>query len=189
MSLLPPFSLTTAPAPAVGSPAPPSVPRPSVTIVLRHPGCPFAEATLQDLAALFRSNPPPKDVATRVVLHGDEGIAKSWLKEATAGEHAVPEGVEVLVDGPELAIRKELGIGWTSLVHFLGPGSLGGVFKLRKERGVANRFPETGNRWLTAAVVAVDRFGKVTYVHLPSTAAELPDLAKAYESVRRDSNL
>jgi len=104
-------------------------------------------ATLQDLAALLKAS-RPAGVKVQVILHGDKAIAKSWLAEATQGDHGVPDGVEVLFDGPELEIRKSLGFGWTSLSHFLGPGSLGGVFKLKRERGVANRFPETGNRWV-----------------------------------------
>lgn len=109
-------------------------------------------ATLQDLATLWSKKPP--GVKVKVVLHGDEEIAKGWLGECTKDpKYKLPEDVEIVIDGPDLALRKELGFGWTSLAHFLGPGSLGGVFKLKRERGVANRFPETGNRWVPSFVL------------------------------------
>jgi peroxiredoxin len=142
--------------------------RPSIVAFLRHVGCPFAEATMRELAKLSVERPAVQFVA---VSHGTPAATRAWCK--TLG---VPAGVRV-VDDPDGAIYAAWGVGLTTLRHFAGFDSLAAVTRLAA-RGVRNRHP-SGSRWQSAAAFAVDRTGGVAWVHVPRHAGDLPLLAKA----------
>lgn len=152
-----------APLWAVGRPG-----RPVVVIFLRHVGCPFAEATLLAARRLAETDDGADWVA---FSHGGRDATDRWCARlGGAGK------VRVAVDEPR-AVYAAWGLGRTSLTHFAGRRSLGGVLRLAR-LGIRNH-RASGTRWQRAGAFALDGDRIVRWRHLPAHAGDLPDLAAA----------
>jgi len=142
--------------------------RPAVVAFLRHVGCPFAEATVRQMAALAAERPGIDFLA---VTHSPEAPSQRWCESfgGAAGVQLVPD--------PERARYAAWGVGLSDRRHFAGPESLGALRRLLDE-GIHNRWA-SGNRWQAAATFAVDPAGVLRWRHVPRHAGDLPPLAEA----------
>jgi hypothetical protein len=172
-----PRSRDTAAPLAIGDRAPalPAIApgRPAVVAFLRHVGCPFAEATVRQMAALAADRPAIDFVA---VTHSAEAPSRRWC-EAFGGAGGVQ-----LVSDPGRACYAAWGVGLSDRRHFAGPESLGALRRLL-DQGIHNRWA-SGNRWQAASTFAVDAGGVVRWRHFPAHAGELPELADAVAAVK-----
>jgi hypothetical protein len=142
--------------------------RPAVVAFLRHVGCPFAEATVRQMAALAAERPGIDFLA---VTHSPEAPSQRWC-EAFGGAG----GVQLVAD-PDRARYAAWGVGLSDRRHFAGPESLGALRRLLDE-GIHNRWAR-GNRWQAAATFAVDPAGALRWRHVPRHAGDLPPLGDA----------
>ena len=142
--------------------------RPAVVAFLRHVGCPFAEATARQMAALATERPGVDFVA---VTHSPETPSQRWC-ESFGGAG----GVHLVAD-PDRARYAAWGVGLSDRRHFAGPESLGALRRLLDE-GIHNRWA-SGNRWQAAATFAVDPAGVLRWRHVPRHAGDLPPLGDA----------
>jgi hypothetical protein len=166
----------TAAPPAIGAPAP-ALPalepgRAAVVAFLRHVGCPFAEATMRELARLAAAHPAIEFLA---VTHSGERPSQRWC-DAFGGA----PGVRLVAD-PERAHYAAWGVGLSDRDHFAGKQSLAAVWRLL-DRGIHNRWA-SGTRWQPAAAFAVDRRGAIRWRHAPGHAGDLPALDEAVAAV------
>lgn len=171
-TFLPPPAVAVAEATALGDRAPAlpggeRAPHRAVVAFLRHTGCPFAEATAQELTVQAARR---ADVRWIAVSHAPLEATRRWA--AAVGLR----GVDLVAD-PERQAYAAWGLGRTGAAHFMGPGSLRAVGALAR-RGIRNRHPD-GTRWQSAGTFAVDDDGIVRWRHVPAHAGELPDLAAA----------
>ena len=142
--------------------------RPAVVGFLRHVGCPFAEATVRELAVLAGERPGIDFLA---VTHSDERPSRRWC-EAFGGA----AGVRIVAD-PARVRHAAWGVGLSDRRHFAGPESLGALRRLLDD-GIHNRWA-SGNRWQAAATFAVDAAGVLRWRHTPDHAGDLPPLREA----------
>jgi hypothetical protein len=142
--------------------------RPALVAFLRHVGCPFAEATVRQMAALAAEHPTIDFIA---VTHSSEAPSRSWC-DAFGGA----PGVQIVPD-PDRARYAAWGVGLSDRKHFAGPDSLTAVGRLLDE-GIHNRWA-SGNRWQAAASFAVDPAGVLRWRHFPGHAGDLPSLPDA----------
>jgi len=167
-----PASRDVAPAPELGAMSPALAAlrpgRPAVVAFLRHVGCPFAESTVRQMAALAAERPVIDFIA---VTHSDDGASRRWC-DAFGG--AGP--VQIVAD-PERASYAAWGVGLSDRRHFAGPESLRALRRLLDE-GIHNR-AASGNRWQAAATFAVDAAGVVRWRHAPRHAGDTPPLGDA----------
>ncbi len=150
--------------------------RPAIVAFLRHVGCPFAEATVREMAALAAAHPALDFIA---VTHSGEEASRRWC-DAFGGA----AGVQVLAD-PERAHYAAWGVGLSDRDHFAGRESLAAVWRLL-DRGIHNRWA-SGTRWQAAATFGVDGAGLLRWRHLPGHAGDLPPLAEALAALRLDA--
>lgn len=167
----------TAAPPAIGDPAPPleglHPGRPAVIAFLRHVGCPFAEATVRELAALSSAH---RGIDFLAITHSDERPSRKWC-ESFGGS----ADVQVISDLPR-AHYATWGVGLSDREHFAGKASLRSVMRLL-DRGIHNRWA-SGTRWQAAATFAVDAAHAVRWRHFPRHAGDLPPLAEALSAIR-----
>lgn len=142
--------------------------RPAVVAFLRHVGCPFAEATVRQMAALAADHPGIDFLA---VTHSDDRPSRRWCDAfgGAPGVHLVPD--------PERARYAAWGVGLSDRRHFAGPESLGALRRLLDD-GIHNRWA-SGNRWQAAATFAVDAAGVLRWRHVPAHAGDVPPLGEA----------
>lgn len=141
--------------------------RAAVVAFLRHVGCPFAEATVRQMAALAANHPMIDFIA---VTHSDERPSRSWCDTFGAA------GVQMVPD-PDRAHYAAWGVGLSDRKHFAGAESLAAVRRLLDD-GIHNRWA-SGNRWQAAATFAVDAAGAARWRHFPRHAGDLPPLDEA----------
>jgi hypothetical protein len=146
--------------------------RAAVVGFLRHVGCPFAEATVRQMAALAAEYPTIDFIA---VTHSEDKPSRRWC-EAFGGA----PGVQIVPD-PDRAHYAAWGVGLSDREHFAGRSSLAAVGRLLDE-GIHNRWA-SGNRWQAAATFAVDAAGIVRWRHFPAHAGDLPMLPDAVAAV------
>jgi hypothetical protein len=167
-----PKALETAAPPEIGAKVPalsalrPG--RPAVVGFLRHVGCPFAEATVRQMATLAAAHPAIDFIA---VTHSREEPSRSWCN-AFGGA----PGVQIVSD-PDRARYAAWGVGLSDRTHFAGSDSLTALRRLLDE-GIHNRWA-SGNRWQAAATFAVDPAGVLRWRHFPRHAGDLPPLPDA----------
>jgi hypothetical protein len=174
-TFLPPPPTAPAPLPALGDAAP-EVPgidlgdgRPRVVAFLRHPGCPFAEATMR--AAREVAAQPAGGLEVVAVVHAGGPATEAWCR--TVGGAG---SVRVVRDEARL-VYAGWGLGRSSLRHFAGARSLRAAVALLRS-GIRNTRAH-GTRWQTAGTFAVDAEGRIAWRHLPAHAGDLPDLDAA----------
>jgi len=142
--------------------------RPAVVAFLRHVGCPFAEATVRQMAALAAERP---GIDLLAVTHSPEAPSQRWC-ESFGGAGGVQ-----LIGDPDRGRYAAWGVGLSDRRHFAGPESLGALRRLLDE-GIHNRWA-SGNRWQAAATFAVDPAGMLRWRHIPGHAGDLPPLGDA----------
>src|SRR5205085_914060 len=113
--------------------------------------------------------PAAHGVELVAVTHSSPADTATWCARVGGCD-----GIRLVTD-PDRALYGRWGLGRTSLRHFLGADSLGGVAR-QARRGIRNT-RAGGTRWQTAATFAIDAGGVVRWRHLPAHAAELPDIA------------
>ena len=167
-----PRSRATAALPEVGAevPALPGLQpgRAAIVAFLRHVGCPFAEATVRQMAGLAAAMPALDFLA---VTHSEERRSQRWC-DAFGGV----AGVRLVAD-PERTHYAAWGVGLSDRQHFAGTASLRSLDRLLDD-GIHNRWA-SGNRWQAAATFAVDPTGRLRWRHLPRHAGDLPPLGDA----------
>jgi AhpC/TSA family len=167
-----PKARPTVAAPQVGEqvPALPALRagRPAVVAFLRHVGCPFAEATVREMAARAASQPGIDFIA---VTHSGEQPSRRWC-DAFGGA----AGVQLVAD-PDRAHYAAWGVGLSDRKHFAGSDSMAALRRLLDE-GIHNRWA-SGNRWQPAATFAVDGAGISRWRHVPRHAGDIPPLDDA----------
>jgi hypothetical protein len=151
-------------------PALPALPpgRPAIVAFLRHVGCPFAEATVRQMAGLAAAQPAIDFVA---VTHSRDEPSRSWC-DAFGGA----AGVRLVAD-PDRAHYAAWGVGLSDRKHFAGASSMAALGRLLDE-GIHNRWA-SGNRWQPAATFAIDPAGLLRWRHVPRHAGDLPPLPDA----------
>jgi hypothetical protein len=158
------------PEPGATAPALPALRpgSPAVVAFLRHVGCPFAEATVRELAALAAVHPTIDFLA---VTHSPEVPSRRWC-DAFGGA----PGVQIVCD-PDRAHHAAWGVGLSDREHFAGARSLAAVWRLL-DVGIHNRWA-SGTRWQAAATFAIDPAGVLRWRHFPAHAGDLPSLDDA----------
>ncbi|KAH7313265.1 hypothetical protein B0I35DRAFT_479968 [Stachybotrys elegans] len=169
---LPPRDLQ--PVPQVGSEAPRSAKIalsdgwPTLIVFLRHCGCPFAEKTFRQMATLA------SQLAGRVrfiaVSHSSAETTERWVMDVGG-----TWGADVIID-EDRDLYAQWGLGMASAWETISPTTLFSVVRLGINEGVWNRPAENGSRWQKAGAFAVDANGIVRWLHVPTTASDVPDL-------------
>jgi alkyl-hydroperoxide reductase/thiol specific antioxidant family protein len=142
--------------------------RAAIVGFLRHVGCPFAEATVREMATLAGEQ---RSIDFIAVTHSDDKPSRTWC-ESFGGA----AGVQIVAD-PDRARYAAWGVGLSDRQHFAGPESLGALRRLLDE-GIHNRWA-SGNRWQAAASFAVDTGGVLRWRHFPRHAGDVPRLREA----------
>jgi len=142
--------------------------RAAVVAFLRHVGCPFAEATVRQMAALAAALPAFDFIA---ITHSSDPASRRWC-DAFGGV----AGVRLVADLDRTSYAA-WGVGLTDRAHFAGSESLGALRRLLDD-GIHNRWA-SGNRWQSAATFGVDPAGVLRWRHLPRHAGDLPPLDQA----------
>lgn len=117
------------------------------------------------------------------VSHSDKPSTDKWVESVGGAAN-----VQVIVDS-ERKIYGQYGLGVASFWHVLNPWSLGAVFTMAREEKIANRPTESGTRWQTSGVYAVDASGVVKYSHPSATTDDLGDLEAAVKSIKKSTNI
>ena len=146
--------------------------RPAVVAFLRHVGCPFAEATVRQMAALAADHPAVDFIA---VTHSRAQPSRRWC-EAFGGA----PGVTIVAD-PARAHHATWGVGLSDSQHFAGKASMAALRRLL-DHDIHNRWA-SGNRWQAAATFAIDGGGVIRWRHLPRHAGDVPALDEAVAAV------
>ncbi|MFB8281163.1 hypothetical protein [Nocardia colli] len=147
---------------------------PAIIAFLRHTGCPFAEATLRQLAD-FSSRYPNVDFIA--VTHSGEARSQAWC-DSFGGIGSVS-----LLPDPERLYYARWGVGLSDREHFAGKESMAEVRRLFSS-GVHNR-PANGSRWQMATTFSVDAAKIIRWRHVPRHAGDLPPLDDALASIAR----
>ena len=134
-----------------------------------------AEKTFTSLRELAHQH---KNIDFVAVSHSDQAATDKWVESVGgAGE------VKVLVDH-QRDIYAAYGLGISSFWHVLNPWSMWDVVKLGRGEGVWNRPTESGTRWQTAGIFAVDAKGLVRFAHIATQASDMSGLQEAFEALR-----
>jgi hypothetical protein len=124
-----------------------------------------------------------QDVHFVAISHSTHGSTDKWVESVGgAGD------IEVIVDA-EREIYAQYGLGIASWWHVLNPWSLGAAFTLARQEKIQNRPTESGTRWQTSGVYAIDSSGLVKYSHPSQTADDLGDVDAAVKAVQGAAKL
>lgn len=146
---------------------------------LRHCGCPFAEKAFLNLREIANKS---HDIDFIAVSHSDESSTNTWLKSLPQSG-SEPSNLRVIVDD-KVEIYAAWGLGPSNYAHVLDPRSMYSVWKLGRNEGIWNRPTESGSRWQTAGSYAVDGDQIVRWGGPTQRADEIPDFARAVESLQ-----
>ena len=117
------------------------------------------------------------------VSHSAEDSTARWV-ESVGGAGSI----KVIVDS-ERKVYGHYGLGISSFWSVLNPWSMAEVFKLGRNQNIWNRPTESGSRWQSAGLFAVDSQGIVRYSHPSQTTDDLGELDKALKAVGTSSKL
>ncbi|KAK2066568.1 hypothetical protein P8C59_000373 [Phyllachora maydis] len=151
----------------------------TIVTFLRHCGCPFAEKTFRRLTAFSVKHPEVRCIA---VSHSSPEATDRWVV-AVGGEWEV----EVVVD-PGRELYAQWGLGPSTAWHALSPWTLYRAYRLGQDEGIWNRATESGSRWQTGGVFAVDEAGFVRHARVAATADEVPDFDEVLAALDRGRN-
>lgn len=132
-----------------------------------------AEKAFGELRDAATKNPNVHCIA---VSHSDKPTTDKWL-EAVGGSGQV----EVIVDDKRESFAA-YGLSYSSIWAVLNPWSLKAALDMGKE-GFDVRPTESGSRWQTAGLFAVDGDGILTYSHKADTSDDRGDLREAIRSI------
>lgn len=124
-----------------------------------------------------------KDVQCIAVSHSDKDHTEKWVESVGGAGN-----IQIIVDD-QRQIYGAYGLGISSFWHVLNPWSLGAVFKLGREQNIWNRPTESGSRWQSSGVYAVDASGIVRYSHPSQTTDDLGDFEEALKSLKPEAKL
>lgn len=118
------------------------------------------------------------DIHCIAISHSDQASTDKWVQDVGgAGK------VEVLVDFERQSFAA-YGLTASSFWAVLNPWSMSNVFTLGKQEGIWNRPTESGSRWQTAGLFAMNDAGKVVYSHPAQTSDDLGDVNAAIEATK-----
>ncbi|KAG6013394.1 hypothetical protein E4U43_007313 [Claviceps pusilla] len=166
--------------PVVGQKAPSTAKLPlrsgekTLILFLRHCGCPFAEKTFKQLAALSDMH---RDLHCIAVSHSSRQATERWIPQVGGAWQT-----EMVID-PERDLYADWGLGVSSIWHAFNPFSLYSVYRLGADEGIWNRTTESGSRWQTSGAFAVDCDGVVRWLHVSKAADDLPDFDAALRAL------
>lgn len=124
-----------------------------------------------------------KDVHFIAVSHSDKPSTDTWTESiGGAGD------VEIVVDDAR-KIYAAYGLGVASFWHVLNPWSMGEVFRLATQEKIKNRPTQSGTRWQTSGMFAIDASGVVKYSHPSKTTDDLGDAVAAVDAVQASAKL
>jgi hypothetical protein len=135
---------------------------------------PVAEKIFLSLQKVANGNPRVHCIA---VSHSDKDSTDRWLESVGGAQN-----VEIIVDDGR-KMYAAYGLGTSSWWHVLSPWSMSSVFKLGREEGIWNRPTESGSRWQSAGLFAVNADGTVVYAHPAKQADDMGDLDEALMSL------
>lgn len=133
-----------------------------------------AEKIFRKLRDVAESHP---DIHCIAVSHSDKASTDKWLQDVGGSGK-----IEVIVDDQRQSFA-DYGLGYSSIWAVLNPWSLSNAMSIGKTEGINIRPTESGSRWQTAGLFAVDRQGKVTYSYPAKTSDDLGDLDVAIKSI------
>jgi len=134
-----------------------------------------AEKVFIKLREVAEQNP---DIHVVAVSHSDQSSTDKWLESVGSSGK-----VEVMVDDERQSFA-QYGLGASSFWAVLNPWSMTSVFTLGKQENIWNRPTESGSRWQTAGLFAVDGAGKIVYSCRANAADDLGDLSAAVKAVK-----
>jgi hypothetical protein len=140
----------------------------TLVVFLRHVGCPFAEHMVKEVRSWSNHQP---NIPVVMISHGDELATNKWL-DSIGGKG----GINLIID-PSREIYGSWGLGYSNLLHFLGPRSLLAVVSLLF-KGVKNR-SAAGTRFQKSAMFLV-KSSKIVWHHVPLSAQEINFPANAF---------
>lgn len=140
---------------------------------------PVAEKTFRRLTAFSVKHPEVRCIA---VSHSSPEATDRWVV-AVGGEWEV----EVVVD-PGRELYAQWGLGPSTAWHALSPWTLYRAYRLGQDEGIWNRATESGSRWQTGGVFAVDEAGFVRHARVAATADEVPDFDEVLAALDRGRN-
>ncbi|KAG6005506.1 hypothetical protein E4U21_007900 [Claviceps maximensis] len=162
--------------PVVGGKAPSAAKLPlhpgekTLLLFLRHCGCPFAEKTFKQLAAISDMH---EQVHCIAISHSSREATERWIPQVGGAWQT-----EMVID-QERDLYADWGLGLSGTWHAFNPFSLYSVYRLGADEGIWNRATESGSRWQTSGAFAVDGDGVVRWLHVSKTADDLPDFEAA----------
>jgi hypothetical protein len=134
-----------------------------------------AEKTFLELRRLANKFPNIQFIA---ISHSSQAATDKWIS-ALGGKWAV----SVIVD-EEREIYACWGLGISNSWHRLNPVIQIAARKLGTEEGIWGREVDpSGNQWQIGGSWAMDKNGTVMWGHASKSAAEIPDLVEACQSV------
>lgn len=75
------------------------------------------------------------------------------------------------------------GLGLSSYWHALSPWAMYSAIRLGKDEGIWNRTTESGTRWQTSGVFAVDAAGVVQWSHVAKSADDVPNFDEVIKAL------
>lgn len=136
---------------------------------------PVAEKIFRQLRDVSEQHP---DVHCIAISHSDKSATDKWLQDVGGSGK-----IEVLIDD-EMKTFAEYGLGYSSFWAVLNPSSLSAAMNIGKNEGIDIRPTQSGSRWQTAGLFAVDGRGQITYSHPAKTSDDLGDLKEALQSIK-----
>jgi hypothetical protein len=133
----------------------------TLIVFLRHVGCPFAENTVKQVRNWSASNPDTKII---FVSHGDKISTVNWLQSIGG------QGSATLIIDESRTVHGNWGLGYSGLMHFMGPASLFNVVRLIF-KGVINR-SASGTRFQRSGIFLV-RHKVIAWCHVNTSAEQL----------------
>merc|ERR1712225_185716 len=181
-SMIPSFGFagTVKAVPSIGDPVPSSpLPLPKDTNVAllftRHMGCPFCEKEIRRVIQLAKEE-ANKDIRFIIITSvSSYDLERFVLNELGLGP-VLPLNVTCFGDA-ERRVYLAYGLGELSLLNVINKEVMNQVGELRKE-GISNRLTR-GTRWQTNGGFAIDKQGKVRFVHVGTDSRDMTDLQAA----------
>lgn len=118
------------------------------------------------------------DILCIAVSHSDKAATEKWLQDVGGSGN-----IQVVVDHDRQSFS-EYGLGPSSYWAVLNPWSLSNAMTIGKNEGFDIRPTESGSRWQTSGLFAVDGSGILTFSYRSKTSDDPGDLEAALESVR-----
>jgi hypothetical protein len=133
----------------------------TLIVFLRHVGCPFAENTVKQVRNWSATH---SDTKIAIVSHGDEISTMNWLQSIGG------QGPATLIIDESRTEYGHWGLGYSGLMHFMGPASLSSVVRLIF-KGIINR-SASGTRFQKSGMFLV-KHKMIVWCHVNASAEQL----------------